>query len=249
MPPATQRPVLPRTISWALAAALSWVSPLLAQQAGLPIPEDEQLTYSIAWPSGLPIGRADFKARYVDPGWRFEMSLTASLPEIDIDDAYVSRTDAAACSLEFEKHARHGSKRIHEFLRFGTTAVERFNLETAGQESPGIVPVSGCTRDALAYLYYLRKDLGAGRIPPPADIFFGAGYRLRLEHSQTRRLVWEGKRRLVDEIRAVVRGPASEHAFSVYFGRDEARTPLLFRVEFEGTPFTMQLEEDRDDDE
>ena len=236
-----------RTIAWTLAAALFWVSPLLSQQAGLPIPEDEQLTYSIAWPSGLPVGQADFKARFVDPGWRFEMSLNASLPEINIDDAYVSRTDAAACSLEFEKHARHGSKRTHEFLRFGRTAVERFNLETVGQESPGVVPVSGCARDALAYLYHLRKDLGAGRIPPPADIFFGAGYRLNLEYAQTRRLVWEGKRRLVDEIRAVVRGPASEHVFSVYFGRDEARTPLLFRVEFEGTPFTMQLEAEREE--
>ncbi len=205
---------------------------------------DEQLTYSIAWPSGLSVGSADFKARYVDPGWRFEMTLRASLPDIEIDDAYVSRTDAATCSFEFEKHARHGAKRTHEFLRFGPNAVERINLENEGRSGPGIVPVSGCARDALAFLYYLRKDLAAGRVPPPADIFFGAGYGLELEYAQTRRLIWDGERRLVDEIRAVVRGPASKHEFSVYFGRDEARTPLLFRVEFEGTPFTMLLKED-----
>lgn len=226
-------------------AAFALAPPLVSQEAGLPIAENEQLTYTIAWPSGLPVGRADFTARYVDPGWRFELSLNASLPDMDIDDAYVSRTDAETCSLEFEKHARHGAKRTHEFLRFGTNAVERINLEAGGRERPGIVPTRSCARDALAYLYYLRKDLAAGRVPPPSDIFFGAGYHLKLEYAQTRPLVWEAERRLVDEIRAVVRGPASQHAFSVYFGRDEARTPLLIRVELEGTPFTLRLEGDR----
>lgn len=237
------RVVVSRPIAFAVLLTTACASPLASQEAGLPIPEDERLSYAIAWPSGLAVGSAAFRARYVDPGWRFEMTLIASLPEIEIDDAYVSRTDAATCSLEFEKHVRHGAKRVHESLRFGPDALERTNLEGDRLAGPGIVPVSGCARDALAFLYYLRKDLAAGRVPPPADIFFGAGYSLKLEYVQTRRLILEGERRLADEIRTVVRGPASEHAFSVFFGRDEARTPLLFRMEFEGTPFTMQLTE------
>ena len=160
---------------------------------------------------------------------------------IEIDDAFRSITDASACSTQFEKHIRHGSKRAHESLRFGSNSVERTNLVSESFERPGTSPVSGCAYDALAFLYYLRKDLADGRIAPPGRVFFGAGYEVELEYAQTRRLFWAGQRRLTDEIRVSVRGPASKHEFSVYFGRDEARTPLLIHAEFEGTLFTMQL--------
>lgn len=214
-----------------------------AQEQVSPINLDERLEYTITWPSGLPVGRAEFRARDLDPGWRFEMTLRASLPQIEIDDAFVSRTDAEMCSETFEKHVRHGAKRAHESLRFGPRELERTNLEAPASELPGRVPVAGCARDALAYLYFLRRDLAAGRIPAPGNIYFGAGYRIRLEFVRTRWLTVSDERRLADEIRVVVRGPASEHAFSAYFARDPARTLLLVRADFEEGPFSMRLSE------
>lgn len=214
-----------------------------AQGGSFPISPAERLEYSITWPSGLPVGRAEFRARDLDPGWRFEMTLRASLPQIEIDDAFISRTDADVCSQTFEKHVRHGGKRSHESLRFGPREMERSNLEADTREPPGRTPVNRCARDALAYVYFLRRDLAAGRIPPPGDVYFGAGYRLRLEFVRARWLTVGGERRIADEIRAVVRGPASAQTFSVYFGRDAARTPLLFRADFEEGPFSMMLAE------
>ncbi len=230
-----------------LAAAL-FHGTLASQETGLPFAEDERLSYTIDWPSGLSVGSAEFRARFVDPGWRLQATLRATLPEIEVDDAFVARTDEALCSIAFEKHVRHGEKRAHESLRFGPGAVRRTNLEGGPAHTPGVEPAGSCAHDALAYLYHLRRDLAAGRIPPPADLFFGAPYRVTLRHAQTRHIVLRGERLLADEIRAVVRGPASEHSFSVYFGRDAARTPLIFRVEVEGTPFTMQLAEEAEED-
>ncbi len=225
-------------LSAATVAALA-----LAQQGASPIPDSEQLNYSIAWPSGLPVGRASLRARALDPGWRFEMTLSATLPSIEIDDVFISRTDAALCSEVFEKHVRHGDRRAHESLRFGPGQVERFNLEAAEGELPGRIPAGDCARDALAFLHHLRQDLAAGRIPPAGRIFFGAGYRIRLRFVRQRWLDVGGDRRLADEFRAIAEGPASRHEFSVFVGQDEARTPLLFRIDFEDRTFSMQLDE------
>ena len=218
-----------------------------AQERDSAIAQFEHLEYTITWPSGLPVGKAEFRARDLDPGWRLEMTLRASLPQIEIDDAFVSWTDAGMCSRAFEKHVRHGAKRIHESLRFADGELERSNMEAPGRGPPGRTPIGECARDALAHLYFLRRDLAAGRIPPPSDVYFGAGYRVRMEFVRTRWLTIGGARQLADEIRTVVRGPASEHAFTVYFGRDSAHTLLLVRADFEEGPFSMQLADKEDE--
>ena len=235
------RPLTGAILAAILIALAPWHGP--AQEQASPIPLDERLEYTITWPSGLPVGRAELRARDLDPGWRFEMTLRASLPQIEVDDAFVSRTDAEMCSQTFEKHVRHGAKRAHESLRFGPRELERTNLEAPTSEHPGRIAVGDCARDALAYLFFLRRDLAAGRIPAPGNIYFGAGYRIRLEFVRTRWLPVAEERRLADEIRVAVRGPASEHAFAVYFARDPARTPLLVRADFEEGPFSMLLSE------
>ncbi len=224
----------------ALAAATA-LAP--GEEPASPIPDSEQLMYTIAWPSGLPVGRASLRARTLDPGWRFEMTLRATLPSIEIDDVFVTRTDSDLCSEVFEKHVRHGERRAHESLRFGPGLVERFNLEAPAQEAPGRTASGDCARDALAFLYYLRQDLAAGRIPSAGSIFFGAAYRIRLRFVRPRRLTMGEDSRLADEFRAVVEGPASRHEFSVFMGQDEARKPLLFRMEFDEGTFSMQLDE------
>ena len=226
-----------------LAATCLHLAPLAAQAPPGPIPTDEELRYSIYWPSGLSFGSALFKARFTDPGWRLEFDLQASLPKIEVNDRAVSRSDSQLCGQEFEKHILHGGKRANELLRFRPNVVERINLERAEEQRPGVTPVQDCARDALAFLYFLRTELAAGRIPPADTVFFGAGYRVRLEHAQSRWLIWDGERQLADEIRVSIRGPGSEHELSAFFDRDESRVPLLFRMQFDAETFTMRLQE------
>ncbi len=214
-----------------------------AQELSPPIVDGERLNYTIAWPSGLPVGHASLQARTRNPGWHLELTLRATLPSIEVDDVFESSTDQELCSEVFVKRVRHGDKRAHESLRFGPGRVDRFNLEAADPEIPGRTAAGDCARDALAFLYYLRKDLAAGRLPSPGTIFYGAAYHIRVRFVRQRWLMIGGERRSADEFRAVVAGPASQHEFSVYVGQDEARTPLLFRIELGEETFSMQLDE------
>ncbi len=230
-------------VALVLSASATIVLLALAQAPPLQRPDSEQLNYTIAWPSGLPVGHASLRARALDPGWRHEMTLQATLPSMEIDDMFASRTDSKLCSEVFEKHVRHGDRWAHESLRFGPGLVERFNLESTDREPPGRNATGDCARDALTFLYYLRQDLAAGRLPSPGTIFFGAAYRIQVWFTRTRRLLIGAEQRAADEFRAVVDGPASRHEFSFFVGQDENRTPLLFRVELGGDIFSMQLDE------
>ena len=212
-----------------------------ADEIRVPFAAGEDLAYAITWPSGLSVGSARFRARPKGDGWRFEMTVEASVHEFAVDDAFVSETDANLCSSKFEKHVRHGAKRAHEALRFADGTVERTNLDPVRPGPPGTAPVGACARDALAALYYLRQDLAAGRLPAPGTVHFGAAYDLRLEYEQTRWLPWDEGRRQADLIRLSVRGPASRLEFVAYFGRDAARTPLLFQARIEDESFVMRL--------
>lgn len=226
-----------------LGASLAIAATLQAQPAPATFPNGEYLQYSLDWPSGLSAGTAEFEARFTDPGWRFEATVVASHPKLQIDNRFISRTDGGLCSIEFEKHIRHGTKRANELLRFRDGQLERTNLERAGEEPPGVSTVARCARDALSFFYFVRRELASGRIPPSATVHFGAGYSLRMDHASERRLIWEGQRRLVDEIRVSVRGDQAEHSFFGYFDREAGRLPLLFAVTLDGTTFTMRLRE------
>lgn len=214
-----------------------------AEEIRMPFAVGENLAYTITWPSGLSVGTARFSARPKGDGWRFEMTMDASVHEFEIDDAFISETDAYLCSDRFEKHIRHGAKRAHEALRFADGLVQRTNLDPERPGPPGTAPVGACARDALAAVYYLRQDLAAGRLPAPGTIHFGAAYDVRLEYERTRWLPWDGDRRQADLIRVKVRGPASRLEFLAYFGRDAARTPLLFQARIEDESFVMRLVE------
>lgn len=214
-----------------------------ADEIQMPFAAGEDLAYAITWPSGLSVGSARFRARPKGDGWRFEMTVEASVHEFAVDDAFVSETDANLCSSKFEKHVRHGARRAHEALRFADGTVERTNLDPVRPGPPGTASVGACARDALAAVYYLRQDLAAGRLPAPGTVHFGAAYDLRLEYEQTRWLPWDEGRRRADLIRVKVRGPASRLEFLAYFGRDAARTPLLFQARIDGESFVMRLVE------
>lgn len=214
-----------------------------ADEIRMPFAAGEDLAYAITWPSGLSVGGARFRARPKGDGWRFEMTVEASVHKFAVDDAFVSETDENLCSSKFEKHVRHGAKRAHEALRFADGRVERTNLDPVRPAPPGTAPVGACARDALAAVYYLRQDLAAGRLPAPGTVYFGAAYDLQLEYEQTRWLPWDGGRRRADLIRVRVRGPASRLEFLAYFGRDAARAPLLFQAQIEGESFVMRLVE------
>ena len=215
-----------------------WGTPLFSQAS--PFADGERLTYEITWPSGLSLGETEFLARATAAGWAFEATVVATLPTLEISDEYHSKADAMLCSSEFEKNAKHGDKKIHEAVEFDQTK-HRATRKSLGGRGESEIDIPPCARDGLTFLYYLREQLAAGRIPPPDDINFGAQYQISVTYLEAVDTMVSGEQRKADRILVDLTGPKSQHGFEILLGQDDARTPLLMQIPFEMGTFSLRL--------
>ncbi len=228
-----------------LAAAGPWCGAQAAPEgpsAPPPFKNGERLHYEVVWPSGLSLGEADFVANSSQAGWDFKAIISADLPTLKVRDEYRSHTDPNLCSLTFEKEAKHGAEEWREKVELNQSesTAHRETMEGGGESDFAIPP---CGRDALAFLYFMRLNLAEGRIPPPDDIVFGGLYQISVTYVETRQVEISGAMRDADRILVDVTGPNSQHSFEVFFGKDEARTPLIVKVPFDLGTFSLKLVE------
>jgi len=175
---------------------------------------DETLRYQVNWPSGLSLG---------------EVNLTAHRSGDDWDlGRYHSINTAEQCSSEFERASRHGTRITNEKTTFDYEQGRASRVTKDGGKSE--VTIGSCARDALAFLYFARRELGQGRVPPQQEVFFGASYSVRLEYTGEQTVTVAGKPAVSDRVVVSFRGPASNASFEIFFARDAARTPLLVRI-------------------
>jgi hypothetical protein len=205
--------------------------------AGVPN-EGEELQYNIAWPSGLSLGEGKIKASKQDnANWTFELQFDAAVPGFAVADRYTSVTNAETCSVTFDKDLSHGKRRTQERITFGDGIATRQTI--GGGKSTLKIPT--CARDALAFVYHVRQEVGAGRIPKTQNIYYGAAYQVTMEYGGTRRIKVGEAMENADRIIANVRGPASELRIEMFIGKDANRTPLLVKVPSTMGEFTLEL--------
>ncbi len=217
-------------------------------QAQDPLREGEQLRYSINWPSGLSLGEATLGTARVIPDdggqalWTFSMQLEASVPGFLVKDEYRSVATEDLCSLEFLKDSTHGKRRTLEKTAFDREKplATRTTLEGGGSS---VIPVDACARDALAFLFFLRRELAKGRLPASQTILFGAAYRIRFRYVGAQPFRRGETLLEADRLIVSLTGPASETTLEVAFARDDARTPVLFKTRLPLGDFTMELAE------
>jgi hypothetical protein len=196
----------------AILAALS--VPALAQQP-------ESLHYNLDWPSGLSLGEASLTAQKTAAGWDFEMSVDAAVPGFRISDRFHSVTNPQLCSLEFSREVSQGSRKAGETTKFDDAA--------------------GCAQDALAYLFFLGRNLAQGTLPPPGQVFYGRSYSINVAASGQQTININGKPQIADGLTVHLAGPASKSTFEIYFARDSARTPVLARIPTSLGPISVEL--------
>ena len=201
--------------------------------------DGEHLAYAVTWPSGLSLGETTFRAKATAEGWEFEMIVQASLPILEIEDEYRAKADVSLCSTESSKDAKHGDRKIQERVDFDQQAHEAVRKTVNGGESTFSIPP--CARDSLTFFYFLREQLAAGRVPPPDDVYFGSQYQISVTYLESRKIEVAGELRPSDRILVDVSGPKSQLGFEIFFGKDEARTPLLIRIPFEIGTFSLRL--------
>ena len=186
----------------------------------------ETLNYSVNWPSGLSLGEASLASARSTRGWDFQFDLEAYVPGFAVNDSYKSAVNSGFCSLTFEKATRHGVRASIEKSTFGNGSIRRETLRGGASE----IKTGECARDALAFLFFLRRELRQGRLPGQQTIYSGAPYRLKLQFAGTQPVAVGEARVEADRIAALLKGPASEISFEIFFDKSDARTPLLVRV-------------------
>ena len=201
--------------------------------------QDETLHYSVNWPSGLSLGDVVLTAHRSGGGWDLQMSLNAGIPGFLVADRFHSVTNADGCALEFDRDISHGSKKTHEKTTFDYSKKVAHRATSGGGQSD--LSISQCARDALALVYYARRELGQGRVPPQQDAFFGAPHSVRMEYTGAQSIPVGDKPETADRVVVYLKGPATDTQFEIFFARDAARTPLSVRVPVSVGTLSMDL--------
>jgi hypothetical protein len=197
-------------------------------QTGFPF-QDESLHYAVNWPSGLTLGDVTVTARHSVDRWDLEMTLDAAVPGFPIADRFHSVTNAGQCSQEFERITSHGSKKSTEKTTFDSKSGAGHRASGNGGGSTEF-SIPACPYDALAFLYYARREMGQGRVAPAQQIFFGSAYSIRMNYTGAQTITVGEKSAVTDHVAVSLKGPGSNTSFEIFFARDAARTPLLVRI-------------------
>lgn len=228
-----------------------WVCPISAlllcqaaalAQTGFPF-QDESLRYSVNWPSGLSLGEATFTAHRGAGGWDLEMGIEAGVPGFAVADKFHSSVTADLCSTAFARDTSHGSRKAREKTTFDQAAgVAHRATEVPAGGGESDFNIGSCARDAMAFLYYSRRELGQGRVPPAQQVYFGAAYSVHMEYTGAQSItIGESRPVVTDRLVVSVTGPKSATSFEAFFARDAARTPLLVKVPFGVGTISMEL--------
>ena len=170
------------------------------------------------------------------------MTLDAGIPGFAIADKIRSSVTDDLCSLELERDISQGARKTDEKDTFDQKKGEgtRTTVFPAGGGTSTFSTPS-CARDAMAFLYFARRELGQGRVAPAQQVFFGSAYSVRMDYTGAQTITVSDQPSVTDHLVVHVKGPKSDFSFEMFFSRDAARTPLLIRVPLSVGTFSMEL--------
>jgi hypothetical protein len=201
--------------------------------------KSETLHYNVNWPSGLSLGEGQLSASRHGDQWSFAISIEAALPGFALTEAAKATATADYCSVELEKKARRGKRNVDE-----TTTFDQKNLTAERKTNKGgksELKIHSCARDALTYVFFLRRELAAGRLPPAQSVYYGGAYQVRVNYTGVQSVRIGGESIEADRLVAIIKGPASEIKADMFFARDAVRTPLLVEVPLLVGKFSLEL--------
>jgi hypothetical protein len=201
------------------------------QLTGFPF-QSETLRYNIKLTGGATLGEVTVGAAKGEAAsWHFDMSFKAGLPGVPFADTYRANSAPGLCSTELVREIVHGPKKVTEKTTFDQkrNVAERQTLNPAGGGKSEL-QLPTCARDALAYYFYARQEMGQGRVPQAAKVFFGNGYDIRMDYTGAMNIPFNGKTEVTDHVNVYIKGPASDLTVEIFYARDPARTPLLIKV-------------------
>jgi hypothetical protein len=211
-------------------------------QTGFPF-QNESLHYTINYTSGLSLGDANLSAQKTANGWDFTVTLDAAVAGFNLKDKFTSSMAGLYCSTEFERDTMHGGKSAKEKSTFDQEKqIAHRQTEFPNDGGYSDMSTGSCGRDAITFLYFSRKELGQGRVPPPQVVYFGSPYTVQQSYTGAQNVTLGDKKpEVTDHMVYTVKGPKSEFTVEVFYARDAARTPLLVKIPQAVGTFTMEL--------
>ena len=211
-------------------------------QTGFPF-QDESLHYTINYTSGLSLGDANLSAHKTSGGWDFTITADATLAGFGIKDKYTSSMATGYCSTELVRDTMHGAKSSKEKMTFDAEKhTARRVTEFPNDGGMTDLQTGQCGRDAIAFLYFARKELGQGRVAPPQTVYFGSAYSVQQTYTGAQNVTLADKKpELTDHLVYTVKGPKANFNFEVFYARDAARTPLLIKIPQTAGSLSMEL--------
>jgi hypothetical protein len=211
-----------------------------ASPTGFPF-TDEDLNYSVNWPSGLSLGDAHLHAKHNGANWNFSFSIEAGVPGFAVKDTYKSVAVPDFCAISFERDTVHGSHAAQEkeTIDRERSVATRVTLTKEGGKSDFPVPM--CVKDALTLLFFTRRELGQGRVPSAQNILMGGLYDVRMDYAGAPMITVDGKSVQTDKVICTIKTAASSFKFDTYYARDPARTLLLVNAPLAMGSFSMEL--------
>jgi hypothetical protein len=199
----------------------------------------ETLRYNVNWPSGLSLGEGQLSASIQDGQWLYEFSMEAAVPGYVLREGAKATATKDFCSVELEKNGTRGKRIVDETTTFDQknfTAVRKTNK---GGKTELTIPA--CAKDALTFIFFLRRELAAGRLPQVQNVYYGAPYQVRVMYTGVQTIRIGGEAIEADRMAAVIKGPASETTADLFFARDSVRTPLLIQSPLPLGKFSLEL--------
>ena len=138
-------------------------------------------------------------------------------------DRFHSSATSELCSLELRRETGHGGRKSSETTTFDQltgTARRTTTFPTGAGRATSRCRRSG--RDALAFVYYARRELGQGRVPAPQQVFFGGAYSARMDYTGAVTIQSGDKPAVTDHLVVSVKGPKSDFTVEVFYARDAA---------------------------
>ncbi|MEO8131486.1 MAG: DUF3108 domain-containing protein [Bryobacteraceae bacterium] len=208
------------------------------------IAQSETLNYSINWPSGLSLGEGQLSSTRTKSAdgehWEFGLNLEAAVPGFPLQETISSKANAGYCSTELDKNSIRGKKTSKETTTFDSVKMTatRTTLNGGGKSE---MSLPACAKDALAYIFFLRRELAQGRLPILQKVYYGSPYDTRVQFMGAQTIRVGDSQVDTDRILATIKGPASEVTVELFFARDPVRTPVLIKVPLAMGKFSMEI--------
>jgi hypothetical protein len=213
-----------------------------ADLVGFPFQKSETLRYAIKYASGVSLGEATVSASQSEEGWRFDMNFAAGVPGFSFADTYRATANSELCTIQLDRSIAHGPKKVVEKTTFDQrqrVAERRTVIPAGGGKSEMSLPA--CAQDALTYSFLARREMGQGRVPQAAKVFLGGPYDVRVDYTGAVEIPSGGKTVTTDHANVYIKGASSNLTVEVFYARDAARTPLLYKVPVSIGTLTLEL--------